>query len=236
MAIRIALVEDELKYRDSISEFLKTFADKKNIEIKLSQFQDGDEIATSYSCDYDIILMDIMMQFMDGMKAAEEIRKKDNNVIIIFITNMTNYAIKGYQVGAFDYILKPLTYFAFKKSLERALEKLDISDTEEYISVSIPNGVQKIRCKNIRYIESDAHYLNIHLEGEELRTYMRIGDAEKALKSFGFFRINKGILVNLKHVDGVADNCCIILETNLPISRGKKKEFMERLTEYMNSH
>lgn len=56
------------------------------------------------------------MKFMDGMSAAEAIRKQDTKVVIMFITNMTNYAIRGYEVDAMDYVLKPVSYFAFPRN------------------------------------------------------------------------------------------------------------------------
>ena len=67
------------------------------------------------------------MKLMDGMTAAEEIRKLDQDVIIMFITNMTNYAIRGYQVDALDYVLKPVSYFAFSQKLGRAISKMKSS-------------------------------------------------------------------------------------------------------------
>ena len=74
-------------------------------------------IAVDYRAVYDIILMDIEMRFMDGMTAAEKIREHDSEVVIIFITNMPQYAIKGYRVDALDYVLKPVSYFAFSQRI-----------------------------------------------------------------------------------------------------------------------
>ena len=90
----------------------------------MAEFSDGDEIALGYKAVYDIILMDIEMKFMDGMMAAEEIRKVDTEVIIIFITNSPQYAIKGYAVDALDYVLKPVSYYAFSQRLGRAVERV----------------------------------------------------------------------------------------------------------------
>ena len=123
--IRLAIVEDEQQYRDLLENYINQYAKEHFCEISVRFFTDGDEIVENYRCEYDIILMDIMMQFMDGMTAAETIRKYDDKVILIFITNMANYAIKGYTVAAFDYILKPITYYALEKSLNRAIPKLE---------------------------------------------------------------------------------------------------------------
>lgn len=106
--IRIAVVEDEDRYADQIQTYLCRYSKEKHIETAVTLFSDGDEIVEKYKGTFDIILMDIMMTFVDGMTAAEEIRRRDEFVTIIFITNMVNYAIKGYQAGALDYILKPM--------------------------------------------------------------------------------------------------------------------------------
>ena len=116
-------------------------------------FSDGSEIAEDYSGDYDIILMDIQMKFMDGISAARKIREMDQEVIIIFITNMTNYAIRGYEVDAMDYIVKPVEYFAFSHKLDRAVKRIRKKE-KHYISIPMENGVRKMDIAGIYYIES----------------------------------------------------------------------------------
>ena len=122
--IQIAVVEDEELYANQLKEFLHQYETEKGISFEISYFSDGDGIVYNYRSQYDIILMDVQMKFMDGMSAAEEIRKVDSQVIIIFITNMRQYAIRGYAVEALDYVVKPITYFAFSERLGRAIEKV----------------------------------------------------------------------------------------------------------------
>ena len=88
--IRVALVEDEEEYRKEFIGYLRQYEKESGQQFHISAFTDGDEITASYKAEYDLILMDIAMEFMDGMTAAEEIRKLDSEVVIIFITNMTN--------------------------------------------------------------------------------------------------------------------------------------------------
>ena len=113
--IRIAIVEDDELYIDQLRQYLKDFQEEIDEIFEVKIYRDGDGITSDYKAQYDLILMDIQMRFVDGMTAAEEIRKMDSEVIIIFITNMAQYAIRGYEVGALDYILKPVTYFAFSQ-------------------------------------------------------------------------------------------------------------------------
>lgn len=119
--IRIAIVEDEEDYVNQLTKYLQDYQKNSNEEIDVTVYRDGDEITSKYKSQYDIILMDIQMKFVDGMTAAEEIRNIDSKVIIIFITNMTQYAIQGYKVGALDYILKPISFLRSANALGRQL-------------------------------------------------------------------------------------------------------------------
>lgn len=231
---RIAIVEDRDKDRQLLHGHLQQYAGEHNIDITIEIFSDGEDISVDYACQFDIIFMDIMMEFVDGMSAAEEIRKRDDKVIIIFTTTMTDYAVRGYQVAAFDYLLKPVTYYAFARSFERALAKLPDSDEPKFIVLSLANGKQKVELKDIYWIESHMHYLTFSTKKGEFRTYMRMKDIEQTLSGCGFFRINKGIIVNLKYVEAVSEDDCMVKETSLPVSRRKKAEFMEALNTFLS--
>ena len=98
--INIAIVDDEPGYVEQLKQYFERYIDESGESIKLSFFSDGDGILHKYRSQYDIILMDVEMKFVDGMSAAEEIRKVDSEVVIIFITNMPQYAIRGYAVEA----------------------------------------------------------------------------------------------------------------------------------------
>ena len=127
--INLAIVEDEDSYAQQLTEFVNRFQGESGKTFKITRFKDGDEITNGYRGQFDVILMDIEMKLMDGMTAAEEIRKLDQEVVIMFITNMTNYAIRGYQVDALDYVLKPVSYFAFSQKLDRAISRIKKNST-----------------------------------------------------------------------------------------------------------
>ena len=103
--INIAIVEDEAMYAKQLQEFLQQYQKENGEVFNITVYSDGDQIVHKYKSQFDIILMDVEMKFMDGMSAAEEIRKADTEVVIIFITNMAQYAIRGYAVDALDYVL-----------------------------------------------------------------------------------------------------------------------------------
>lgn len=230
--VRIAVVEDEELYTKQMLEYLERYQEERVLNIKITCFQDGEDIIDHYVAEYDIILLDIKMQFMDGMKAAEHIRAHDKDVVIIFVTNMTQYAIRGYEVDAMDYILKPVEYFSFSQKLDRALRTIKKRENRSLMLV-VDDGVQKINISDLRYVESRKHYLVYHTFSAEFVSRGTMKELEKTLASHHFFRIGKGYLVNLYHVDGMKKGNCIIGEEMLPVSRARKNEFMEMLLRTM---
>ncbi|SFG68376.1 two component transcriptional regulator, LytTR family [Lachnospiraceae bacterium C7] len=232
--IRLAIVEDEDNYAIQLEKYINKYEQESSSVFKVTRFKDGDEIVNNYKCQFDIILMDIEMKFMDGMSAAEEIRKVDKDVVIMFITNMTNYAIRGYQVDALDYVIKPVEYFAFSQKLDRALTRISKHKTKKSITIEYSSGIKKIDVDNIIYIETEGHNLLIHLKATTIKIRAKLKDYEEMLAEDDFFRINKGYLVNLKHVEGIEGTSCIIADEKLIISRNRKSDFMQTLVEYMS--
>lgn len=230
--IRIAIVDDDVACIEQIKSYLLQYQREQGEEIRMTAFLDGDELVENYKVEYDIIFLDIEMGFMDGMTAARLIRQSDPEVIIIFITNMAQYAIKGYEVNATDYVLKPVSYFSFSQSLERAIGRIN-KRVKNCIAIVKKGGTVKLPIGEICYIESHGHRLSFHTRTEVFETNATMKEIEVKLKDSNFFRCNKGNLLNLSYVDSVKDGCVIVNGERLVISRARKKEFMEELTNYL---
>ena len=119
----IAIVEDEAAFAAQLQEYLEKYQEEHDVRFKISVFGDGEEILKDYQPLYDIILLDIEMPKVNGMQAAEQIREQDADVTLMFITNMAGYAIKGYEVGALDFVMKPVNYYTFSMKLTRVLKR-----------------------------------------------------------------------------------------------------------------
>ena len=233
--ITIAIVEDEDSYAEQLQQYIEQYQQESGQRFRTARFRDGDEIVEGYTGEHDIILMDIQMKFMDGMSAAEEIRKQDSKVVIMFITNMTNYAIRGYEVDAMDYVLKPVSYFAFSKKLERAIGRIS-QKSGHPVTINTSEGLVRLDASAIYYIEREAHNLIYHTFSGALKERAKMQDAEDKFVPLGFFRSNKGYLVNLEYVDAVRDGCCIVNGEELLISRARRNDFMAALMQYMGEH
>ena len=231
--INVAIVEDKQMHREQLEKYLKQYQTESGKRVNISTFTDGDEIAENYKGGYDIILLDIQMQFMDGMTAAEKIRRQDQEVIIIFITSMGQYAVRGYEVDALDYIVKPVNYFAFSRKLDRAIGRIK-DNIKYFISIPIEHGIRKLDINDIFYIESQGHSIIYITKQEEIISRGAMGNLEEMLSKYGFFRCNKSYIVNMKHVERIQDGGCLIAGANLLISRAKKKPFLEALASHIS--
>lgn len=173
------------------------------------------------------------MQFMDGMTTAEEIRKSDSEVVIIFITNMPQYAMKGYEVEALDYVLKPINYFAFSQKIERAIKRMTHRQ-KKYIQISYKGKMKKLDVTEIWYVEVQDHDLFFHTSEGEFSQRGTMKEIEETLNEEAFFRCNKGYLINLDYVNGVEGSDVLVGEDKVQVSRSRKKEFLDALNNHMN--
>lgn len=230
--IHLAIVDDDEKSRMSLCDFVSKYEDEYQEKLKVSTFTDGADITEDYKADYDIIILDIQMQFMDGMRAAELIRKVDSDVILLFITNMAQYAIKGYAVQAMNYLLKPVTYFAFSQELQKAISRIK-ERKKAYFNIKTENGMVRLNVEDIEYVESNKHQIIVHTKKNSYSTREAMKNVEKMLADYKFVRCNNSYLVNLRFVEGVVVNNVIVGGDELQISRARKKTFLDALTDYV---
>lgn len=231
--IRFAIAEDELLFQKQLTEYLAQYGKERELEISVTVYSDGMNLLESYRGQYDVILMDIQMQNLDGMATAQQIRKSDEETVIIFITNMPQFAIAGYSVGALDYLLKPLSYYAFSQCMDRALKRTKRKD-KTYLFINNPQGGRKIDADEVLYVEIHSHSLIYHTKSGDFSAIGSMNAVEESLKGLPFFRCNKGDLVNLAHVDGIKDGDAVIAGQIIPVSRAKKKPFLDALNHYIN--
>lgn len=232
--IRIALVEDDIHYMEHLISFIQQYERAKKTKIRISTFTDGLEIIDNYRGDFDIILMDIEMTYLDGIATAEKIRAIDSEVIIIFITNAPQYAISGYKVDALDYVLKPISYFSLSERLDRALLRMQKRIQQKFITINLAGGMKKIDISTILYIEVQNHDLIFYTQSESYQTPGTLKLLEDELKEYNFFRCHKGYLVNLEHINAVKNSDIFIDSHIIHVSRARKKEFIDSLNNYLN--
>lgn len=231
--INVAIVEDDIEAQKKLKAFLQRYQEFQDAEFRVTCFSNGLDFLDEYKPTFDIIFMDILMPHMDGMETAKKLRRVDDKVSIIFITTMAQYAIRGYEVGAIDFIVKPVTYQNFAAKLKKALSKLP-KDKEKKIWINVDGILKYVSAKDLTYVEVVGHNLSFHLaSGEVMTTRGKLAAVEESLLEENFYMIHKSLLVNLDYVKEVKQNSVIVHKDELTLSRARKKDFMQRLADFL---
>jgi len=233
--MKITILEDEKQVSDKIESFIRKYFDETKLGTPtVSVFNNGFDLLENYTNDTDVLFMDIQLPGISGMDAAKEIKAKDKNVIIVFITNLAQYAIKGYEVNAFDFILKPIDYDGFKMKLERIVTEYNHLNEGEYITIKNKEGLIRIPMDSLLYLEVVSHNIVFHTNETQYELRGALQDYVESLSDHYFVLCNKGYLVNLAHVRKVDKLFAVMSDgTQLLISKGKRKTFLEDLNKYL---
>ncbi len=231
--IKIAVIEDQPADQNVIKGFFAQYNQEKKAELSPSFFGDAESFLKNFAPDdYDLILMDINLTGMNGLTASGEIRKKDQDVVLVFMTNLAQYAIEGYKFNAFDYMVKPISYWDFSERLSKALEH--VVNRKKSKVLIFENGKKVIMpLTSIYYVEVSDHLLVYHTKGGPYRTYGALKDLSKELLGCGFALCNSCFLVNLAYVTSVEGFTAKVGGDDLLISHPKRKAFLQELNQYL---
>ncbi|MCR5491291.1 MAG: LytTR family DNA-binding domain-containing protein [Bacilli bacterium] len=229
---KIRILEDDLSAAETLKDYLNQYASSRQIDIQIQHFSNAFDFLESYACDADVIFFDIEMPGMSGMEAAKKIRDRDSHVVIVFATNLAQFAIEGYSVNAFDFILKPFSYPAMELKFGRIFNELSHQTKDNTITLNRKGNVQMVEVNSILYVEVRNHSLVYHLLDKEIVTWGSLSSASEQLIPHHFAFANACYLVNLKHVKGIQGTDVIVGKEKLPISKGKRKAFLGELALY----
>lgn len=231
--LKIMILEDEKAQTDRLLQFLSNYHDEhEEFEYIAEAYSRGIAFLDAYKCDADLIFLDIRIPDLAGMDVAKKIREVDQNVMIIFVTNLTQYAIEGYSVEAFDYILKPIQYASFSAKLDRALRMLSYREPEISLTFREKEGGKRIPAGTITYVEVCAHDLLFHTGNGAIKQWGTLSKYEALLKSAHFARCHTSYLVILKFVRSIRKDSVDVAGVLLPISRPRRKEFLTAFAQY----
>lgn len=231
-----AVIEDDdtefISIKTMLDRFTSETADAPRFECV--RFDNAVTFLQNYKPVYDIVFMDIGLPGMNGFEAAKKLRETDGSVLLIFVTNMSQFAVSGYEVGAFDFIVKPIKYGAIKLKLTRALQKLDSRDDKK-ITVPSTDGMRVVSVSTIRYVEVMNHDIVYHTTQGDIKSYGSLKKAEAVLPADTFTRCNSCYLVNLKYVTGIKEFTAFVGGDEISISHSKKKDFLDAIAKYMEA-
>ncbi len=230
----IALVEDEREAADVLAAFIDRYSAEKDVELEVTRFSNAMEFELTHRR-FDLVFMDIQMPGINGMEAAQLMRTYDEETPIIFVTNLAQYAVKGYEVDALDFIVKPVTYFNFRMRMDKAMRRIR-RNCRRSITVNTRDGIRVILLPDIEYVEVSRHDLTYHLaDGDaSLTVYGSLAAFEREVADAPFVRISNSCMVNMNRVRSVRGGQLTMRGgTALYFSRAKKREAVATITSFL---
>lgn len=228
----VAIVDDVPQDAQRLEKYFRRYNEETGSEYQPVRYPNAAEFLECRDISFDLIVMDIDMPGINGVEAARQLRKRGDGTVLMFVTNMPQYALAGYEVEAVDYVLKPVSYQDFALKLRKARRYIQ-RNRDAQVALRTPDGVTALAVSEILYVESSLHYLTYHLIDQDLRVRGAMGDAEELLPPQQFARCNSGYLVNLRHVEMIDKEDVVVGGKRLKMSRGKRLEFMDRFTRYL---
>lgn len=232
---KIAICDDEARVRQQLEAFLSDYASEHRRTFEILTFSDANTLLRDYPADLDLLLLDIVMNGLDGVEAAEELRRLDESVTIIFITSMANRAIDGYRVHAYGFVKKPVDREELRFQLGGALAQIDAKKAMgSYVQLQLPRGSQRLPVYDVSYAEVRDHRLFVHVGAETRSFWLSMNELEQQLAAYGFFRPHSSFLVNYRYISRIgAGDLTLLSGTVIPISQHRRKRFLEQMSEYM---
>lgn len=235
--IKVAIVEDSIKDANKISDYVDKFFESENLEYKTERFSDGMNFIDKIKSNFDIVLLDIKMPLLDGMSTAKKIREAGLDSNIIFVTDMVQYAISGYEVDAVAYLVKPVAFYNFVNVMKKVISKIRLKENKgkDIIITSKQNGVKIISPYVLKYVEVMGHELYFYTEDGIFCCHRKtLKEITALLPAGGFAYCSSHCVVNMKYIACIKANRIILLDkTELDLTRGKKNKFIERFMAFV---
>lgn len=209
--LQIAVCDDEPFYKNKIKELLEEYLNQRKLCYSISLFDAGEELLAekASAVKYDIAFIDINMENMDGLETAARLKAMQAQICIVFVTAFISYAPEGYKVGAVRYIMKDTLEPAIAECMDAVLGKLLL----KYVRFNFVEGDRALLADNILYVESRKHkavfsYLEAGIVTYQI--YDKLDTIEKRLTDYGFLRIHKSYLVNMRHIKKISNYTAVL--------------------------
>ena len=232
MIINCIAVDDE----PLALEKMKGYISKVEYLNLLETFDNGiDAVNYLKTNSVDLIFLDIQMEDFTGIQLLESLKERPK---VILTTAYDQYALKGYELDVSDYLLKPISFPRFLKSVEKVYNSFDkkedytiesIELSKEFIFVKSDYKLQKVRFDDIMYIEGMKDYLRIVTPKKRLMVLQNFKKMEETLPDEKFIRVHKSYIIAINKIESIGKKSLVISDQHIPIGESYKKQFFDFL-------
>lgn len=231
--VQIAVCDDEFHMCEMLRQQVSAFCAAHGVTAQIHAYTDP----LALSCEtihFDLVYLDIQMPHMDGMTLARQIRGKNPDCILVFITVLEEYSLEAFAVEAMDYICKPIDEARLVRSLTRALAQIQ-QENEASILVQTAHWCKTVKMNEIYYCEVINRKIYLHTKEGVLEYYGKLKEIEQQLDA-RFFKCHRSYLVNLDYLKAYQEGQ-ITLEhgEQIPVSRLRHQELMDKMLQYMKN-
>lgn len=222
--VKCVIIDDELPARSLLANFVQQLPD---FEVVASKDNALDGFVYLQQNNVDLVFLDVQMPQMTGLELVKSLSKKPH---IILTTAFREYAVDGFDLGVFDYLVKPISQERFLKSVDRFLQqKEEYNGMLEPILLKIGKETKKFKLESIYYFEGLKDYIKVYSKEGVFVIYERMGAMEMMLPSDHFCRIHKSYIVSKHHITHRGTNYVTIQGLHIPIGRTYRQEFLDKI-------
>lgn len=221
--MRIAICEDNKEHAEILKSIVKRWAEQERIAVDIGYYQSAEQFLFFMKEDahYDLAFLDIQLERMNGFQLAKLIREQDRTMFLVFTTGEKGYALRGYEVSAFRYLIKPLKEKEVAAALTKASKLLE-ENKRDAVIVTYNDESRRILKNEIYYVEVDNHHIILHTKDEKIRFKARLMDFESQFEEPQFCKCHRSYIVNLHYVEKISrEGVEIENGTKLPVSRAR---------------
>jgi DNA-binding LytR/AlgR family response regulator len=229
--LRILLAEDNPVDAESVSNFLKEALGASGTAYQLAVYTNGEQLLEGLTAGVDMVLLDIEMPGIDGLSTARRVRQYDDVVPICFLTRLGSLALEGYEVNAAGFLIKPINYPSFHRTIMRMLHQIRISKAS-LVAFRVGKEQRFIDVRSIIYVETYKKHVLVHTEREDFACAEPLHAIEAKLGDAAFYRIHNAFLVNMAYVVTMSMTDVYLQNDRLPLSKHRRQGFLKALIEY----
>ncbi len=230
--MKIAICDDDKVFLTYAKELVTKILFKIEDEFEIDTFDNGLSLLAE-SKQYAILILDIDMPEINGLKLAEQIREKNDDVQIIFLTSIFQFVFESFKVNPFRYVMKSSISEQLPEAIISCYEKLNLKKNQIF-NFSYKGTSYSVRLCDIFYFAYTGRKVSVVTAKEEYSFYGKINEIETQLSGYFFMRVHSGFLINLQKISSIsAGEVTMVNGTKLPVSRQRYANLKEAYFTYL---